>query len=89
MTSQQIITGHEAEIAALSEAEKSPEFRALCIKMAGEGLAEAGETLRLAALGQLGPVSENIFGEAETVEQQVSAAELAIERHIASLAKFF
>lgn len=84
---ENIITGHEVEMAELEKQAASPEHRALTIKMAGEGLAEAGETLRLAALGQLTPIDSNIFGESESVEDQVAMAELAIERHLASLAK--
>jgi hypothetical protein len=85
MTAQNIITGHEVEMAELERQAASPERRALIIKLAGEGLAECGETLRLAALGQLTPITENIFGESESVEDQVANAELAIGRHLESL----
>lgn len=86
MANANIITGHEVEMAELEKQDKSPERRALVIKLAGEGLAENGETLRLAALGQLAAIEENIFGARESVEQQVAMAELAIERHLVSLA---
>lgn len=83
---QNIITGHEVEITELEKQAASPQYRALCIKLAGEGLAECSETLRLAALGRLAPIECNIFGESESPSAQVSMAELQIERHLASLA---
>lgn len=82
-----ITTGHEVEIAELEKQAASPECRALTIKLSGEALAEYGETLRLAALGMLKPVEENIFGECESVEQQIETAEEMIKQHLGLLAK--
>ena len=83
----QIITGHEAEIAQLAINAASLETRALTVKMSGEALAGYGETLRLASLGLLAPISENIFGETETVADQIATAESMIARHISVLSK--
>lgn len=79
---ENIITGHEVEVAELEKQAASPERRALTIKMSGESLAGYGETLRLAALGLLNPVKRNIFGEPESVADQVQAAEMMIKRHL-------
>lgn len=83
---KQIITGHEAEIAQLAINAASPKTRALTIKMSGEALAGYGETLRLAYLGLLAPI-ENIFGETETVADQIATADIMIARHISILSK--
>lgn len=83
----QIITGHEAEIAQLAINAAAPETRALTIKTSGEALAEYGETLRLAALGLLAPATENIFGEVETIADQVATSEAMIVRHMEILRK--
>ena len=83
----QIITGHEEEIAQLAIDAVSPETRALTIKFSGEALAEYGETLRLAALGLLAPITDNIFGEPELVDDQVATAEAMIVRRMEILRK--
>ncbi len=82
MTNANIITGHEVEIAEIERQKASPEFRALIIKKSGEALAGYGETLRLAALGQLTAAPENVFGECQSVADQVADAEVFIARHV-------
>ena len=81
-----IITGHEEEMATIAEQEQSAELRAITIKMAGERMAENGEILRLAALGQLQP-SEDVFGVAWSVEQQVEEANRRIMRDMEIIAE--
>ena len=87
MTVKKIITGHEAEMAQLEKAEKSPVRRALTIKLAGEGLASNGEILRLAALGLLQPNTDNVFNETISVEDQIKSAERMVLLHMENLSK--
>ena len=79
---------HQGEITEIERQENSPEFRALCIKNAGQAIAEYGETLRLAALGQLTVAEPDIFGEIASIEQQVFDAKICIKRHFDILAKY-
>jgi hypothetical protein len=81
------VTGHEVEVAELEKQANSAEHRALTIKLSGEALAGYGETLRLAALGQLTTAPVDIFGECLTPEQQIADAEAMIARHMSVLTK--
>ncbi len=84
---QTIITGHEAEMAALAERAASPEYRAHCLKFAIQARAKEVAILDLAAKGALQPF-ETIFGDVESVESQVQWARENIalyDRQIAEL----
>lgn len=83
---QNIITGHEAEIAALAERAASPEYRAHCLQMAIDLRAKQVEILEQAAAGTLQPF-ETIFGDIESVESQVAWAKQNIEMYDAQIAK--
>ena len=88
MTNELIETAiHQNEVECIEDFEKTPEFRALCIKSAGEAIAASGEILRLAALGQLGTADMDIFGETQSASDQVNDAKLTIQRHLAILIK--
>lgn len=84
---ENIVTGHEAEMAALAAQAASLEYRAHCLEMAIESRAKEQSILDQADAGTLQPF-ETIFGEMESVASQVKWAKrnLALyEQKIAEL----
>jgi hypothetical protein len=79
---------HQDEVAAIEALENTAHYRAACIKNAAAALVEYSETLRLAALGQLTIGESDIFGGAQSVEEQVSDANIFIKRNIEILARY-
>ena len=87
MTTTNIVTGHEVEIAELEAMRQSASFRANCIAGAKANLEEATATLVAAASGTLQP-APSIFGKDLTVAEQVSMARQQIATALDILARY-
>ena len=83
---QNIITGHEAEMAGLAEQDASPEYRGRCLKMAIESRAKEMAILEQAKAGTLQPF-ETVFGDIETVAAQAQWAIKNIEMYDRKIAE--
>lgn len=83
---QNIITGHEAEMAGLAEQAASPEYRAHCLAMAIQAIEENQAILAQAKAGTLQPF-ETVFGDIETVAAQAQWAIKNIEMYDRKIAE--
>ena len=68
-----LVGGHEAEMAALEELERSEEMRLLSQQLAARDLCEAASELLDMVDGSWEP-TENLFGEVPTIEQAIEQA---------------
>ena len=74
-----LIGGHEAEMAALEEIERSEEMRILSRQLAARDLCEAVSELLDMVDGSWTP-TEDLFGEVPTIEQACERALDEVER---------
>ena len=74
-----LIGGHEAEMAALDELERSDEMRLLRQQLAARDLRSAASELLAMVDGSWKP-TENMFGEVPTIEQACERALDEVER---------
>ena len=74
-----LIGGHEAEMAALEEIERSEEMRLLSRQLAARDLCEAASELLDMVDGSWEP-TENMFGEVPTIEHAYERALDEVER---------
>jgi hypothetical protein len=79
---------HQDEVAAIEDVENTAHYRAACIKNAAAALVVYSETLRLASLGKLTVSEPDIFGGVQSVEEQVTGANIFIKRSIEILARY-
>ena len=74
-----LVGGHEAEMAALEELERSEEMRLLSRQLAARDLCEATSELLAMVDGSWKP-TENLFGEVLTIEHAYERALGEVER---------
>ena len=83
-----IIGGHESEMAALAKLESSAEARSIRLRFAARDLIAAAVTLNEIANGCWEPGLPDLFGETKTEDQARQEALDEIERCARIIAKF-